>query len=366
MKRLAGLTALALAVSTLNGCSWLTGEDGYFRNRSSDYLKSRQAAPLKLPEGVQARRSEELLPIPYNVPLDPTQAVFELPRPRTMAVAAERSDFSLQRSGEQRWLVAQRAPVEVWPLVRQFLGESGLQVIEERQQSGEMLTHWKAAEKLPAGVIRDLDDADEKEVAFRVRIEPGAQRNSSEIFLISNQRKLGSQAEPEWPRIPAEPKLDAALLEQLQINLAASSGRSGSVSLLAGRNFDTPGRVLMGRDGNGNPQLTLSTDMDRAWSAIGRALGDANVRVDDLNRSLGIYYINLAEDAQKPGDTPGLFSNLLGSKDAAAVEARAERYQVRLTSVGDSVKVSVDKNTDTVAPVDVARRVLGLIQDKLD
>ena len=96
---------------------------------------------------------------------------------------------------------------------------------------------------LPHAVARDLDDADEKEVAFRLRVEPGVQ-GSSEVFLISNQRELGSSEEPEWPKVSEEPALDAAVLEQLQISLAASSERGGSVSLLAGRTFDAPGRVV--------------------------------------------------------------------------------------------------------------------------
>ncbi len=365
MKRLAGLTVLAVAVSSVTGCSWLTGEDGYFRDRSSDYLKSRQVAPLKLPAGVQVRDSEEMLPIPYNVPLDPSQGVFELPRPRSMAIAAERSDFSMQRSGEQRWLVAQRSSADVLPLVRQFIAENGMQVVEERAEAGELLTGWVAAESLPHAVARDLDDADEKEVAFRLRVEPGVQ-GSSEVFLISNQRELGSSEEPEWPKVSEEPALDAAVLEQLQISLAASSERGGSVSLLAGRTFDAPGRVVMGRDGVGNPQLVLSTDMNRAWSAVGRALNDAGVRVDDLNRSLGVYYINLAEKPREPGEGPGLIAGLLGKPDAEAAEARAERYQVRLTSTGDSVAVSVDKNVDTSAPAEVSKRVLEMIQDQLE
>ena len=43
----------------------------------------------------------------------------------------------------------------------------------------------------------------------------------------------------------------------------------------------------------------------------------------------------------------------------------AERYQVRLSKVGDNVQVTVEKNINTVAPADVARKVLGAIQDNL-
>ncbi len=134
-------------------------------------------------------------------------------------------------------------------------------------------------------------------------------------------------------------------------NLDSNAGRGSSVSLLADRRFDAPNRVSLGRDGNGNPQLTLATDFDRAWSAIGRALQDADIRVDDLNRSLGVYYVNLAEGARQPDEKPGLFSRLFGGEsDRDAVDARAERYQLRLTTLGSSVQVSLDKDSETVAP----------------
>jgi outer membrane protein assembly factor BamC len=99
---------------------------------------------------------------------------------------------------------------------------------------------------------------------------------------------------------------------------------------------------------------------------VGRALEHGEWRVEDINRSLGLYYINLAEKAEKHDQEPGFFGKLLGSEPSKEErEARAERYQVRLSKVGDSVQVTVEKNINTVAPADVARRVLSVIQDNL-
>ena len=236
MKRLAGLSALALIIGTSSGCGWLWGEKGYFRDRGSDYLSSRETAPMQLPPDVQMRRLQPLLPVPANVATGNTKGEFEVPRPQALQGAARGSDTE----------------------------------------------------------------------------------------------------------------------------------QGGSVSLLANRSFDAPERVSLGTDGSGNPRLTLATDFDRAWSSVGRALQEADVRVEDMNRSLGLYYINLAEHSEGPNKEPGFFSRMLGGKpDAKELEARAERYQVRLTTVGDGVQVSVEKNLDTVAPAEVAHRVLGLIQDHL-
>ena len=68
MKRLAGLSALALIISSTSGCAWLWGEDGYFRDRGSDYLEATQKAPMQLPPDVSnVKRLDPLLPIPRNV-----------------------------------------------------------------------------------------------------------------------------------------------------------------------------------------------------------------------------------------------------------------------------------------------------------
>ncbi len=38
---------------------------------------------------------------------------------------------------------------------------------------------------------------------------------------------------------------------------------------------------------------------------------------------------------------------------------------MRLSKVGENVQVTVEKNINTVAPADVARKVLSVIQDNL-
>lgn len=367
MKRLGGLSALALIISSTGGCGWIYGEDGYFRDRGSDYLNARQTAPMQLPANVVAKRLDPLLPVPQQVASSSVEGEYEVPRPQALAVRADASEFSLQKSGESRWLVAQRVPAEVWPIARQFFDDNGFRVVDERPQTGEFSTDWQRFDALPASVARSVSGvAADTETRMRVRVEPGVQRNTSEIFVVSAERAAGSTADVAFTTRSANSSLDAAVLDEMLVSMARSAEQGGSVSLLAARDFDAPRRVSLSEDGNGNPVLNLGADFDRAWSGVGRSLEMADVRIDDLNRSLGVYYINLAEGAQKKGEEPGFFSGLFGGEpDKEEIDARAERYQVRLTPVGDSVQVTVEKDLNTVAPADVARRILDLIQENL-
>lgn len=368
MKRLAGLSTLALIIAGTSGCGWIYGENGYFRDRGSDYLEARQTAPMQLPANVDAKRLDPLLPVPQQVATSTASGEFDVPRPQPLGVSADVSEFSLQRSGDSRWLIAQRVPAEVWPLARQFFADNGFEIVDERPQTGEFSTAWQGFETLSAGLARSLNSQASAgaQTRVRVRIEPGVSRNTSEIFVVSAERPAGSTADVAFTSRSSNPALDAALLDELQAGLSRGAERGGSVSLLAARDFDAPSRVSLTEDGNGNPVLSLGADFDRAWSGVGRSLELADVRIDDINRSLGVYYVNLAERAQRPEDKPGFFGSMFGSAPSKEqIDARAERYQVRLTPVGDSVQVSVEKDLNTVAPADVARRVLSLIQDNL-
>lgn len=371
MKRLAGLSALALIISSTSGCGWLWGDEGYFRDRSTDYLDARQSAPMQVPPSVDAKRLDPLLPVPAHVASSSeTPQSFEVPRPQALGATGDRaSEFSLQKSGDSRWLVAQRTPAEVWPVARSYFENNGFRIAEERPQTGEFVTEWQGSQDLAPSMgrrVASLMNDEDNQIRVRVRVEPGVVRNTSEVFVVIAEREEGSSADVAFPARSGNAGLEASLLDGMLADLS-STAEHGSVSLLAARSYDAPSRVSLSQDGAGNPVLSLSTDFDRAWSSVGRALELGDVRVDDINRSLGVYYVNLAEGAKKPEEEKGFISGLFGSEPTQEeIDARAERYQVRLTSsAGGDVQVTVEKDINTVAPEDVSRRVLTLIQENL-
>ena len=361
MKRLAGLSALALLISSTSGCGWIWGDKGYFRDRGSDYLNQQRAAPMQVPEGLQVRSLEPLLPIPDHVADVHHSGKYELPRPNALSSASHVSEYSLQKTGQVSYLVAQRSPAEVWPLVRQFLTDNGVQIEQENARNGEFISAWQAPEQLSSRVAQSLSASSGSEVRLRVRVEPGVQRNTSEIYLATAERALGSKDSAAWT---SQPQAQDALLNAM-LQSAEQTGSNGSVSLLVARDYDAPERVNLSADGSGNPVLTLDTDLNRAWSSVGRALEKADVRVDDLNRSTAVYYINLSE-AAKEAEKPGFFGRLIGRGDSEKdIEARAKRYQVRLTEVSGRVQISVEKDLNTAADAETARQILDLIQNNL-
>ena len=366
MKRFAGICVLAVTASSLTGCGWLWGEKGYFRDRGGDYLEARPTPVMQLPEGTQAKHLDPLLPIPHRIASAAPTAEYAVPRPLPLPANALAGEFSVQKSGQLSWVVAQRIPAQVWPVAQQFFENNGFKIAEERPHLGEFSTQWQTPSELNAGLVRQLwgSAPSDLQTRFRVRIEPGVQRNSSEIFIDQAQRTTSSQVEMPWSDNAITQSTAGVLLDELNVYLAQRNEKGDSFSLLASKTYDTPKRVTLVDGGNGTQVLRLDASFERAWSSVGRALSAADIRVDDLNRSTGLYYIDLAQSAKK--DEPGFFKRLFSSKKKAVETASTERYSVRLTAINQQVFVSVERDADTLAPAAVSSRVLEQLRTHLD
>ena len=366
MKRFAGICVLAVTASSMTGCGWLMGKDGYFRDRGGDYLEARPTPVMQLPEGAQTKHLDPLLPIPHRITSAAPAADYKVPRPLPLPASALSGDFSVQKSGPLSWVVAQRIPAQVWPVAQQFFESNGFKIAEERPHLGEFSTEWQAPSELDSALVRQVWGSAPADVQtrFRVRIEPGVQRNSSEVFIDQAQRSGNSQADTAWTDSATTSSTAAVLLDELNVHLAKSNEKGDSYSLLASKTYDTPKRVTLIDGGYGTKVLRLDASFERAWSSVGRAISAADIRVDDLNRSTGLYYIDLAEGAKK--EEPGFFKRLFSSKKKAAEKVSVERYIVRLTAINQQVFVSVERDLDTLAPADVSLRVLEQLRTNLD
>src|SRR5690606_34717744 len=130
------LTLVTLGVG-LSGCGYLFGEDGYFRDRGSDYQQATIEPRMTVPPELQSKPIGDLLPVPGEVRAGGT-GKFQVPRPQGLSTGITGSDFSLQQNGGERWLLAQYAPASMWPRVRQFLTEYRVPVERESSTLGEI------------------------------------------------------------------------------------------------------------------------------------------------------------------------------------------------------------------------------------
>lgn len=350
MKHIMRVAGVALVVSTASGCSWLWDkDDGYFRDRGSDYLKAEITDPIQLPEGVESKRLDALLPVPAHVAGVDRKKAFEAPRPHRIPSETQIEDFIVQQgSGQAGWIVAQKIPAQVWPVAQIFFEEKGFVTGQEQPHQGVFETLPQSVESLQADFVQRAGLKDNGDVRYRVRIEPGVQRNTSEIFV-----EVAQGEDQTWNAAKA-----AAVLPLLQEYLKQS--QADSYSLLASRNYDAPNNVVMLDLPNGSKALRLDTSFDRAWSGVGRALQGAEIYVSDVNRAQGAYFIEPYRSVSD--EKPGFFKRMFSSSD----KTETELYRLKLTAIGHQVFVSLEKDSDTLAEPNLTQRVLTAIQEQLN
>lgn len=300
-QRLFLVAAAVSATVTLSGCSALFGNEGYFRDRGDDYLKSEAIPPVQVPEGVDDSAMEQLYAIPAvsTRDFDPEEA-FEVPRPQPLAANLLTEKVKIQRLGKRRWILINTRPSEVWPRVRNFLSQNGLQVAFTDATNGVIETGW----------LQFKTDTEFKN-KYRLQIEQGVQPDSTEIHALhmSIPADVPGRGQVNWPEQSADPERESWMLDELAATLA-SEVTGGATSLLA-QTIGGDAKVELTATG-AEPVLKMGIDMVRAWATVGHAVQQEGFSLWDEDSVVGIYYVNYS----KPEDEEeGWFSGWFGGDD---------------------------------------------------
>jgi outer membrane protein assembly factor BamC len=372
------LLVLMAATLLLGGCGWLVGEEGYFRDRGDEYRGARSIPPMQIPEGKKPEAIEDL----YAIPVERTDvllgAKFEVPQPTPLIGDPEENVVRIQRLGEEQWILLDGAPGEVWPRIRGFLLSNRIGIEREDAANGVMETAW----------LTFKSNAERRE-RYRYRVEQGVQRNSTEVYVtqMANSRvEATDAAPPEWQERSMDAEREAWMVKELAGYLADTGG-DASVSLLA-QGISTVNKVYIVRGPDNNPVIDLKLPVERAWASLGRALTRAEFRVQDLDRSGGIYFVvyepgtreELAETEEQPpegetvaqaeGETvdgDGFLSGMFDwwGDDDEENPARGRAYRIDMKPGEDGVLIGVSRDDGSEFEDGEREFLLGLIKAHL-
>ena len=342
----------------------MNDDRGLIVNRADDYLDARAAPPLKLPDDLNPGAIHDTLVVP-DVPQGAHSARYpnEAPRPEAIYARDESQGIKIQKLGERRWLVVPQPPSVVWPKIKQFFADNGVAIVAEVPDAGRMQSDWidTSASQLRDVVRLAIRDAKaEANVStghdrLLVRIEQGLRERSAEIHMRHENDSMNVPDEGVWPDQSAIVGVEAELLNELGSYIAADVA-ADSVSFVA-RNIGAESKAVLDWDDAGAPVLQLNLDFDRAWAVLGSALANAQVKVTDLDRANGIYFVDVAPADLDPENKPGFFGRLFSSADSP----RPFQLIVKPGERGYLVSVLDDKKAP--APNELAQQLLLLIRE---
>lgn len=315
------LVALIVASFTLSGCG-MFGEDGMFRNRGKDYLLSEEMPPLVVPEGLDEEAVGQLYPIPAidnTAVLDVEETV---PRPQPLSENSLEEVVKIQNLGDERWILSNRSPSEIWPRVRNLLNRSGIQVARAEAGEGILETVW----------LEFRGDA-EYYHRYRFYIQPGVQVNSTEIKVLHDHMNKASDPHTEWPAASVDDKREMDMVTILAESMAGDDS-SGTVSLLA-QSIGGEEKVEVITPNIADPYLLMKLDYDRAWASVAYSAQRGGFTTIDQDQSAGLLFVNYTPVEQ---DEPGFFGRLFSWGDDEVLKVN---YVITLTRMDDGIQVRI-------------------------
>jgi outer membrane protein assembly factor BamC len=395
MMKLRGLSVLVLvALASLSGCSGVTNA---LSGTKVDYKADNEGPQrnvLEVPPDLSTLPRDDR----YNVPgANGTTTFSSYTQQRQNAAAnpvaagpqvlPQVAGAHLERAGGQRWLVVNRTPEQLWPLLRDFWQENGFLLKIDSPETGIMETDWEENRaKLPLDFIRrqlghaldSIYDTGERD-KFRTRLERRPD-GGTEIYIshrgmvevVTSQQNQTTV----WTTRPSDPELEAEFMDRLLVKLGTDEARARAIvaqaspAALAGATVpgglpQQPPQSKFVAGPAGSSYIELADPFDRAWRRVGLALDRVNFTVEDRDRTTGVYFVRYVDPDEDGGkDTRSMFGRIFSSDDP---KKQAQQYRVQVKTEPDNATTHVTTLNKTGVPEtgDAGTRILTLLNDQL-
>lgn len=341
MQRIGMFALASLCMLGVVACSNSKKED-------EAYKQSKTLPPLEVPPDLIKPTADASTAIP-DLPARPSATAAPTPVPVPVPGGA----IHVEKQGALRWLVVPTAPEQTQQRVKEFLLQLGFSIAKEA--AGTLETEWRGGEGQPAN-DNDLDAALKSGLRdkLKLRIEAGRDNSGSEVSVshVGLQRVVVEDKQRWQPR-PADPILEAEVLEQLRAFLMGEAAAVEPVS-------DLPAvRTQISTDAQGAATLKVDEDFERAWRRVGIALGRGGFVVEDRNRSEGVYLIRIGQ-AFKEDAKAGFLSRLFGGNTTPE-----DQYRIALKEQGGFTAVVVQYAGGGLIHLGIGERILEKIEEKM-
>ncbi len=352
-------SGLLAVVATLCACSTLQDD-------KIDYKSASKGITLEVPPDLTQLSRESRYVVPgQSVSANTYQIGQSVPGLPTAASAV--GDVRIERAGNQRWLVVNRPPDQLWSPIRDFWQENGFLMAMDQPNLGIMETDWaENRAKIPQDFVRNalgkllesVYSTSERD-KFRTRLERSP-TGGTEIY-ISHRGMVEvytSQQKDQtvWQPRPSDPELEAEFLRRLMVRLGAPQAQAQAAAAVAP---DKPTSRVAKVDNH--PVLVMDEGFDRAWRRVGLALDRTGFTVEDRDRSQGTYFVRYVPPNPEKKD-PGFFGRLFSRGEKAE---QPLKYRINLKTEGQTTTVSVLDAKGVPENSANAQRIVQVLADDL-
>jgi outer membrane protein assembly factor BamC len=371
------LSALCIAALMLSGCSLFGG------NKNTDFRAGgAKIQPLEVPPDLTSPSVDDRFVIPDGKATTYSQYSQRGTNVGTtggnVQVGSLKIDSArVERAGEQRWLVVNAAPEKVWPALKEFWADAGYTLRRENATLGIMETDWRedrtriSQDLLRNTVGRILDGlwSSNTRDKYRVRIEPGLEAGTTDIYLshrgleevYTNTDKTSTGWQPRAP----DRDLEAETLNRMMAKFGVDAAKATALAAAAVSGTAVPSSAPKAvYDKTKNGPLIVSEPFDRTWRRVGLALDRSGFTVEDRDRSKGLFFVRYIdpEGDSKSSDKGFLDKLAFWRKDDPASKPQ---YRIYVAEAGGVTNVEVQTGEGKPDSSATAKRILALLLEQL-
>lgn len=332
------------------------------------YKSAKSNEPLEIPPNLSVPVGGEA----ENMPALPENMISDA---QGNTVLLESANVEIKGHGDQRWLLINASPEEVWQQVRGFFVGRGYELKIEEPAIGIMETGWlERNTDVPEGGIRGMLARAFSGLysipyrdKFRVRLERAGE-NQTELYLTHygvEQVEAESAYESEkavWRVRPSDTEVANEMLQRILLQFGVGEEASGR--MLANGDQASRRAEFVTADGEDQPMTVIYEGFARGWRLVGLALDRTGVVVEDRDRSQGLYYVRKVNQLEDAGvaQEKGFFATLFSDDE----EADAILWRIKVEAMSGETHVTLLNNDGSIADRDVAERVLKKIAAELE
>lgn len=373
----------AVLVVWLAGCSFNT--DRILPDKSVEYKREKQAERnLEVPPDLTTSTIGNSMSIPeaggatasYQDFMIQSRDAAGTRRVGDDAVLPENAEITVQRDGDERWLLI-KAPAEtVWPRVVDFWQQNGILLQAQEPSVGVMVTSWienraNIKRDFITNAVRSVFDGlyeTSTRDQFRVRLERAQNDNATELYLthfgmeeVLPTNTVNEVDQSVWTQRERDPGLERVMLRRIMVFLGQAEERSQAQLATRGSSTGQP-RSRLNKTGEGT-ELLIDDGFARAWRLTGLALDRVGFAVEDRDRSTGTYFVRYNDPAAR-AKKEGWLSKLAFWSDDAAADDKV-RYRVKVDSHAEGSVVTVQDDQEQPDASATAERILTLIHEQI-
>jgi outer membrane protein assembly factor BamC len=225
------------------------------------------------------------------------------------------ADMRVRSQNGARWLEVDADAAALWPKMRDFWQQAGIDVVDTEPELGIMQTGWVVprGQGLSAEALRD---------SFRLRLERRDADTTSVYITHRGAMRTAVDGANRWVARPPDPGLEAEYLTRLMVYLGEPRPQAERLLTSADRSAQAMhlDRVA------GIPVLVVKDEFRNVWPLTGVALDRAGLPVEDEDIVSGTYYFRYLPATH---ETEGVLTGVSDEHGGVNLDENG-RYQVHL------------------------------------